>query len=79
MKIKVNTERTVREIIELKRAGFLKVNPEYQRGLRWDDMQKRMFIDSIFRGYSIPAFYFHKIKHTVGSETNTFYEIVDGQ
>ena len=79
MKIEVNTERTVREIIDLKRAGFLKVNPEYQRGLRWDDVQKRMFIDSIFRGYSIPAFYFHKIENTVANMTNTFYEIVDGQ
>ena len=38
-----------------------------------------MFIDSIFRSYSIPVFNFHKIEGTVGNMTNAFYEIVDGQ
>jgi len=36
-----------------------------------------MFIDSIFRGYSIPAFYFHKTK--AARSGNVFYDIVDGQ
>ena len=42
-------------------------------------MQKQMFIDSIFRGYSIPAFYFHK-KETSALQYKTLQlEIVDGQ
>ena len=58
---------------------ILTVNHEYQRGLRWTELQKRMFLDSIFRDYSIPAFYFHKVKTSAGGISNTFFEIVDGQ
>ena len=81
MEIKVESEWTVGNLIELQRENFLRVNHEYQRGLRWTDLQKRMFIDSIFRGYSIPAFYFHK-HETFASpmkHPNTYYDIVDGQ
>ena len=53
MKVAVKSEYTVGDLIELKRQSILRVNHEYQRGLRWTEMQKRMFIDSIFRGYSI--------------------------
>lgn len=38
-----------------------------------------MFIDSVLRGYSIPAFYFHKKQTSAAGFTNTLYEIVDGQ
>ena len=79
MKVNVVADRTVGYLINLKRKGFLKVNHEYQRGLRWTTPQKQMFIDSVFRGYSIPAFYFHKKEVSVAGMTNTFYEIVDGQ
>ena len=79
MKIEVVTKQTVGDLIELKQKNFLRVNHEYQRGLRWTDLQKRMFIDSIFRNYRIPAFYFHKKQTSAGSFTNTYYDIVDGQ
>ena len=79
MKVAVKSEYTVGDLIELKRQSILRVNHEYQRGLRWTEMQKRMFIDSIFRGYSIPAFYFHKNEKSAGSITNTYFDIVDGQ
>lgn len=79
MKVEVKSEYTVGDLIELKRQSILRVNHEYQRGLRWTEMQKRMFIDSIFRGYSIPAFYFHKNEKSAGSITNTYFDIVDGQ
>ena len=78
MKVEVKTELTIGELIELKHENILHVNHEYQRGLRWSDIQKRMFIDSVFRGYSIPAFYFHK-KLTSSFIKNTNYDIVDGQ
>ena len=81
MQIKVESEWTVGDLIELQREKFLRVNHEYQRGLRWTDIQKRMFIDSIFRGYSIPAFYLHKHETFAGpmKNPNTYYDIVDGQ
>lgn len=78
MKVRIE-ERTVGELIDLKKNSILQVNHEYQRGLRWTDTQKCLFIDSIFRGYSIPAFYFHKKETSAGRITNTNYDIVDGQ
>lgn len=79
MKVDIKINDTLKALIEFKREGILRVNHEYQRGLKWSRSQKLMFIDSIFRGYSIPAFYFHKIQSSAGSISNTFYDIVDGQ
>ena len=73
------SKKTVGHLIELRKKEFLKVNHEYQRGLRWTDLQKKMFIDSIFRGYSIPAFYFYKKETSVGDLIATYFDIVDGQ
>ena len=79
MEITVETNWTIGELIDLEQKRVLRVNHEYQRGLRWTELQKRMFIDSVFRGYSIPAFYFHEIKVSSGPIENTFFDIVDGQ
>lgn len=79
MEIKVETEWTVGDLIDYERDNVLRVNQEYQRGLRWTEMQKRMFIDSIFRSYSIPAFYFHKKQTSTRKIQNTHFDIVDGQ
>ena len=79
MDVRVNTDRTIGDLIELRNRNFLQVDHEYQRGLRWTDIQNRMFIDSIFRSYSIPAFYLHKKQTVAAGDTNTFYYIVDGQ
>lgn len=77
MEIVVNADWTVGDLIDLEQEGSLRVNHEYQRGLRWTTSQKQMFMDSIFRGYSIPAFYFHKTK--AARSGNVFFDIVDGQ
>lgn len=79
MEVRVLTDKTVGDLIQLKSNMILQVNYEYQRGLRWSKSQKQMFIDSIYRGYSIPAFYFHKKETTAAGITNTYYDIVDGQ
>ena len=47
MEVEIVTDLTVGQLIDYKRNDILKVNGEYQRGLRWTDAQKRMFIDSI--------------------------------
>ena len=79
MKVEIKTTDTVGTLIDLWKEKVLRVNHEYQRGLKWNELQKLMFIDSIFRKYSIPAFYFHEIQSTAGKVKNTFYDIVDGQ
>ena len=77
MEISVKTDWMVGDLIALKQEDALRVNHEYQRGLRWTLAQKQMFIDSIFRGYSVPAFYFHKTENPLSG--NVFHDIVDGQ
>lgn len=46
--------------------------PEYQRGEVWPDDKKRLLIDTILMGWSLPKFYFEK----TGDGT---FECVDGQ
>lgn len=79
METNIESSRTIANLIEYQHKNILRVNHEYQRGLRWTDMQKQMFIDSIFRGYSIPAFYFHKEQTSAAGIDNTYFNIVDGQ
>lgn len=83
MQVKTSQTWTIGTLIDLQQKQMLRVNHEYQRGLRWNNAQKCMFIDSIFRGYSIPAFYLHlKTASVETSEqpiVSTHYDIVDGQ
>ena len=79
MQVNVRTDLTVGELINMQAQKILTVNHEYQRGLRWTELQKRMFLDSIFRDYSIPAFYFHQTETSAAGIINTYLEIVDGQ
>jgi len=61
-------------------SGGIKVNPEYQRGAVWTEIQKQMLIDSIFRGYPLPLFYFHRIASTnLDGNESYFFEVIDGQ
>jgi Protein of unknown function DUF262 len=58
----------------------LRANPEYQRGLVWTMIQKQRLIDSVFRGYPLPSFYFRskEVKGPDGS-VSSIWEIIDGQ
>lgn len=55
-------------------------NPEYQRGSTWKLRQKQLLIDSIFRGYPLPRFYFEQRSaiDVLGNES-TSLEVIDGQ
>lgn len=79
MGIKIKTNETIADLLNNWKNQMLKVDHEYQRSLAWSDPQKQFFIDSIFRNYPVPAFYFHKkiFEHTDGE--NTALWIVDGQ
>ena len=80
MKIEPNIDYTIENLIEAKKKDFLKINPEYQRGAVWKKPQKQLLIDSIMRGYSVPAFYFHKKTEAIHmAGVNTSLYIVDGQ
>lgn len=71
---------TVEYLIELWDAkSVLQFSDEYQRAPAWKPLQKQLFIDSIFREYSIPAFYFHKTGKSVRGLSGERYEVVDGQ
>src|SRR5437660_10048562 len=71
--------RTVRDIIELRRQQMLVVNPEYQRGVVWTISQKKKLVDSVLRGYPIPLIYLHHIKQTAGKLVSERFEVIDGQ
>ena len=79
-KIETITKLTVNHLVVQKSKENIRINYEYQRGIRWTVEQEQMFIDSIFRGYSIPAFYLHKISDSrMDGEDNIIHFIVDGQ
>lgn len=67
-------------IVELYSRKAMSVNDEYQRGAAWSLEQKQSLIDSLFRGYPLPLFYFRERRTTgLRGESASSYEIVDGQ
>jgi hypothetical protein len=70
---------TVRDLVELHKAGMLKANPEYQRGVVWSSAQKKKLIDSVLRGYPLPRIYLHHISTTIAGMKSEGLEVIDGQ
>ncbi len=58
----------------------LRPNPEYQRGWQWRRAQQQLLIDSMFRGYPLPRFYFQRKvgQDALGADVNTL-DVIDGQ
>ena len=79
MDIEIKTDETIGELLHLKEGGILKPDPEYQRPPAWSKYQQQFFIDSIFRGYPVPAFYLHDKTINIRGRQNTTLWIVDGQ
>lgn len=71
--------KTVRDLLDLRKAKMLVANPEYQRGEVWTRAQQKRLIDSVLRGYPIPLIYLHHIATTVAGATREDFEIIDGQ
>ena len=70
----------VQELIKAFSGGQLIRNDEYQRGLAWSKVQKAGFVDSLFRGYPVPALFLHEVESPgLDGKTSTRWEIVDGQ
>jgi hypothetical protein len=78
--MKLNSEKyKIKDVLDLKRNGILKVNPEYQRGAVWSENQQKKLIDSVLRGYPLPLIYLHHIKKEVSGYLREDLEIIDGQ
>lgn len=71
--------KNIEHLMTLDKARVLQFNEEYQRAPAWKLQQKQLFIDSVFRGYSIPAFYFHEKGSFVEDLGGKYYDVVDGQ
>ena len=69
----------VSEVLDLKSAQMLVVNPEYQRGAVWTPAQKKKLVNSVLRGYPIPLIYLHHIRQEAGKLVSERYEVIDGQ
>lgn len=72
-------DRSVQDLAQAFDGGLLKTNSEYQRGEAWTHLQQAAFIDSIMRGYPVPAFILSRAELVVLGEKSTKFEIIDGQ
>jgi 5-methylcytosine-specific restriction endonuclease McrA len=70
---------SIRELLELRKIGMLKVNPEYQRAAVWTEAQQKKLIDSVLRRYPLPLFYFHHKVRSAAGMRSEHLEIIDGQ
>ena len=73
------TQKTVRDLVELRKNGMARANPEYQRGVVWTPAQQRKLIDSVMRGYQLPVIYLHYVQKNIAGMIQQSYEIIDGQ
>ena len=69
----------IKDLVDLRKSGFAKPNPEYQRGVVWTIDQQKKLIDSVLRGYQLPIIYLHDVKKTIAGLTQEYYDIIDGQ
>lgn len=54
-------------------------NPDYQRGYVWEQEDKELLIDSIFKNIDIGKFVFIRLSDAEWMERNLRYEILDGK
>ena len=47
-------QKSIEELSALVKSEMIKANPEYQRGVVWNEPQQKKLIDSLFRGYTLP-------------------------
>ena len=81
MNYQVCTHWNVLDLLRMQRKEQLKPPPEFQRGPKWSGTQKKLYIDSLLRGYPSPAFYFHcdQPDAIIRHDTRLRLGVVDGQ
>lgn len=72
-------KKTIKELVDLSKSGMMIPNPEYQRGVVWNEAQQKRLIDSLFRGYALPLLYLHEKSEKISGYTRQGLEIIDGQ
>lgn len=70
---------TIEELI-LKQYGFgIDFDPDYQRGYVWDDTDKELLLDSIFKNIDIGKFVLIHLSDIEWMKKGISYEILDGK
>ena len=75
MQRRANTQ-TVNFFLEADANGQLDLDPPYQRRSAWSDEYRRFFIDTVIRGYPVPA-NIVDVETQVGAPT--VYHVLDGK
>ena len=55
-------QKPIKDLVELFKSQMMIANPEYQRGVVWNEAQQKRLIDSLFRGFTLPLIYLHEKK-----------------
>lgn len=81
MDYQVCTHWNVLDLLRMQEREQLTPPPEFQRGPKWSSTQKKLYIDSLLRGYPSPAFYFHcdQPDAIIRRDTRLNLGVVDGQ
>ena len=72
-------KKPIKDLVELFKSGMMIANPEYQRGVVWNEAQQKRLIDSLFRGFTLPLIYLHEKNEEIGGFKREGLEIIDGQ
>lgn len=67
--------QTIQDLINRYQNGTLNLEPGFQRRSVWSDNDRRKLIDSVVRGYPLPAIFLYK--RQVGGRI--IYDVVDGK
>jgi HNH endonuclease len=72
-------DMTVAQLVDARVHASISPNEEYQRGEKWNAKQQKWFVDSVFRGYAVPAFYLRKREGaSLDGDRTVSFEIIDG-
>lgn len=79
--IKSNIQWNCKQISKMYDAGSLKFDNAIQRGNVWDIKRQSLLIDSIIKGYPIPAFYTIKLEEKIKTNKGlvNVFDCIDGK
>lgn len=68
-------QKTVQDLVNLFDNGQLNLEPGFQRDSVWSDRDRRGLMDSLFRGYPLPAIFLYRRSE----EGRLVYDVIDGK
>jgi hypothetical protein len=71
--------RSVADLVSMWLEKHMIPNHEYQRGIAWRQSQQQGFVDSIIRGYPVPAVFVQEVTTESPLGAMKRWEVVDGQ